>query len=115
MQWIILLCALALGCTRSPAPTSPHNSKPILDSLTISPSILRVGQPATVTCYAHDPDGDELTYHWSVSAGTIVGHGSRVHYIPDPCCGGLTNTISVVVKDGKGGAVQGQLHVAVSP
>ncbi|MDW7996398.1 MAG: hypothetical protein RMK93_05140 [Bacteroidota bacterium] len=83
--------------------------------MTISPSILRVGQPAAVTCYARDPDGDLLSYHWSVSAGSIIGSGFRVHYLPDPCCGGLTNTIAVVVKDNRGGITQGQLHVAVSP
>ncbi len=108
-----LLCLLS--CARSSAPTDPNNRPPIIDSLTITPSILRVAQPATVTCYAHDPDGDALSYHWSVSAGVIVGSGSRVQYVPDPCCGGLTNTLTVVVKDGRGGATQGQLHVAVSP
>jgi hypothetical protein len=110
----VLSSAVFLGCVRTAAPTGPNNP-PVIDSLQIAPLILRVGQPAVITCYAHDPDGDELRYHWSASAGAIVGSGFRVHYIPDPCCGGLTNTITVVVKDEKGGSTQGQLHVAVSP
>lgn len=109
------LGALSSGCSRSAAPTDPSNHPPVIDSLTITPQILRVGQPAMVVCYAHDPDGDELNYHWSVSAGILVGSGPRIQYVPDPCCGGLTNTLTVIVKDSRGGATQGQLHVAVSP
>lgn len=106
---------LLFGCTRSTEPSSPGNTAPVIDSITIVPLIVRVGEPTTVTCYARDPDGDPVSYHWSVSAGSIVGSGARVHYIPDPCCGGLTNTVTVIVKDTRGGATQGQLHVAVSP
>lgn len=110
-----LVAAFLAGCTSSTEPTRAGNAPPVIDSLTISPAILRVGTPATVTCYAHDPDGDALSYHWSASAGTLIGSGARIQYLPEPCCGGLTNTITVVVKDGRGGATQGQLHVAVSP
>ncbi|MCS7177034.1 MAG: hypothetical protein NZ960_05380 [Candidatus Kapabacteria bacterium] len=115
---LLLLAAVSLmvaGCVRSDSPTGLANTPPRIDSITISPQILRVGQPATVTCYAQDPDGDPLSYSWSASAGALVGSGARVFYVPDPCCGGLTNTISVVVLDGRGGATQGQLYVAVSP
>jgi len=113
----LAVVALLSGCTDSNAPSAPDNRAPVIDSLIVAPPLLRVGESATVTCYARDPDGDPLQYRWSASAGDLLpmGDGSRVRYIAAPCCGGLTNTITVIVQDGRGGVAYDTAHVVVSP
>jgi hypothetical protein len=113
----LAVVALLSGCTGSNAPSAPDNRAPVIDSLIVAPPLLRVGESATVTCYARDPDGDPLQYRWSASAGDLLpmGDGSRVRYIAAPCCGGLTNTITVIVQDGRGGVAYDTAHVVVSP
>jgi DNA-binding transcriptional MerR regulator len=113
----LAVVALLSGCTGSNAPSAPDNRAPVIDSLVVAPPLLRVGESATVTCYARDPDGDPLQYRWSASAGDLLpmGDGSRVRYIAAPCCGGLTNTITVIVQDGRGGVAYDTAHVVVSP
>jgi hypothetical protein len=113
----LAVVALLSGCTDSNAPSAPDNRAPVIDSLVVAPPLLRVGESATVTCYARDPDGDPLQYRWSASAGDLLpmGDGSRVRYIAAPCCGGLTNTITVIVQDGRGGVAYDTAHVVVSP
>ena len=76
----LAVVALLSGCTDSNAPSAPDNRAPVIDSLIVAPPLLRVGESATVTCYARDPDGDPLQYRWSASAGDLLpmGDGSRV-------------------------------------
>ncbi len=51
---------------------------------------------------ASDPDGDSLTYNWSVSGGTIDDiHAQNINWTTPSTYG--NNTISVTVSDGKGG------------
>ena len=72
-----------------------------------SPTIASVGAGAgwtlplhtiEVTCNASDPDGDELSYEWSASAGDIFGTGATVNWTA-PQEVGIYN-VTVVVKDG---------------
>lgn len=57
-----------------------------------------IGEEVTITA---DATGDNLTYNWQASAGTIVGEGKQVSY-GSTCtsCKG-DNTISCTVSDGK--------------
>lgn len=63
--------------------------------------------PTTVTVSASDPDGDPLSYEWSTTGGggggTISGSGSSVTWNPPYVGGGGTTTVSVTVRDGRGG------------
>jgi hypothetical protein len=54
-----------------------------------------------VTCNATDPDGDELSYEWSASGGSIDGTGAVVDWTAPEEVG--TYHVTVVVKDGDGG------------
>jgi TonB family protein len=66
---------------------------------------LREGETATLEVEASDPDGDQLQYRWSSSAGTIEGNGSKARLLTS----GLAMTsnrldvkVSVAVEDGNG-------------
>ena len=53
-----------------------------------------------VTCNVSDPDGDELSYEWSTTGGSITGTGPEVIWTaPEEV--GMYN-ITVVVEDGQG-------------
>ena len=54
----------------------------------------------TVTCNASDPDGDEITYDWSATGGTISGDGSEVAWtLPETEC---EHTITCAIEDEHG-------------
>ncbi len=53
-----------------------------------------------VTCTASDPDGDELSYEWSASGGSITGTGSEIIWTAPEEVG--TYQVTVVVTDGHG-------------
>jgi hypothetical protein len=50
-----------------------------------------------ITCAASDPDGDELTYEWTATAGGISGTGAVVNWTAPQEVG--VYSITVVVKD----------------
>jgi hypothetical protein len=50
---------------------APSNNAPVVADLTAEPGWLLPQGSAEVKCVASDPDGDELTYVWSASGGTI--------------------------------------------
>ncbi len=53
-----------------------------------------------VTCNASSPDGEELSYEWSVSGGNIAGTGSQVVWTAPEEVG--VYDITVVVEDSQG-------------
>jgi hypothetical protein len=59
---------------------------------------LQVGRTTEITAVA---TGTSLTYHWAVSAGEILGSGSKVTYAASICCDG-ENVLTCTVKDSKG-------------
>jgi hypothetical protein len=63
---------------------------------------------------ATDPDGDNLSYSWTVALGDIIGSGNQVRYTAAFCCVGV-NTINIVVKDSRGATVKGSINLEVNP
>ncbi len=60
------------------------NYPPEIESIVADERILDPGNSTSVTCFASDPNGDELTYLWTVTSGTISGEGSTIDFIaPD--------------------------------
>ena len=113
---ISLLSFLLLSCVQ---PTDSNvntdgNSNPVINSITNNPVFIRVGTTTTVTVDATDPDGDNLSYSWSVALGDIIGSGNQVRYTAAFCCVGI-NTINVVVKDSKGAKVSGSVNIEINP
>lgn len=103
-----------IGCVQpelNETATGP-NSNPAITSLKAEPSVMSVGELVTVTAVAGDPDADELSFEWYMTAGDLVGNGSVVRYVATYCCAGV-NTIRLTVKDGRGGIATKAIDVYV--
>jgi hypothetical protein len=97
---IIFAAALLLACL--PA-CDKNNEGPgdlplAFESLTIDSDSIPVGGTARVTARA---TGSGLLYHWSVTAGALLGSGEEVIYTTDPCQPG-EHTITCRVADKRG-------------
>ena len=82
-----------VGCDRDEV-TEITNSQPIIDSV-IVPEEIKAGDKVKLEVVAHDADGDELTYNWEVSEGTVDADG--VWTVP---AAATRATVSVHVSDG---------------
>jgi hypothetical protein len=89
------------------------NRDPVVNSVTVTPSSVIAGGSATVTVDASDPDGDGLTYHYTVTGGAIVGEGATVTWFAPVIAG--AHTLTVMVYDGGGGSAQGTGTLTVQP
>ncbi|MBI2821549.1 MAG: PKD domain-containing protein [Acidobacteria bacterium] len=86
-------------------PPPPPNRDPACD-VSLSPSDLYVGAALRGTARGSDPDGDTLTYQWSLD-GRILSDktGAEVDIDTAGLAGG-SHTVSVRVSDGKGGEAE---------
>jgi hypothetical protein len=66
------------------------------------PCTVEVGKTATVTADAQDPDGDALTYRWTVPAGNLTSPTNRQTPWTAPNHVGPV-TFTVTVNEGAGG------------
>jgi hypothetical protein len=57
------------------------NNNPIINNITAYPRKIHIGTESQITCDAYDPNGDEITYAWSVEQGSFSGSGSQVIWI----------------------------------
>jgi len=87
------LIPLLTGCGNRP-PVMPG-------SIIVSPATVPVGERATITVIATDPDGDSIVYYWEAKKGSVPpgAQGDTVVYIA-PDTGGL-DTVTVTVSDGQ--------------
>jgi hypothetical protein len=111
-----LLAIFVLRCAQ-PNPAESNldgNSPPQINSITTDPVFITVGTTTNITVDASDPDGDALSYSWSVALGDIIGSGSQVKYTAAYCCVGV-NTIYIEVKDSKGASATGTINIEVNP
>lgn len=89
------------------------NQRPVVSSLTAEPATLQPEETSTITCSASDPDGDELTYTWTASGGTISGTGKIVTWQAPSVVGEFV--ISVSINDGKeGGITESSCRIVVA-
>lgn len=68
------------------------NQAPTGAVATSTPEIVDLGGTSTLTCAAQDPDGDALTYTWTVSAGSVAGTGASVAFTAPETPGLVTAT-----------------------
>jgi hypothetical protein len=68
--------------------------------------------PVTIECTARDPDGDELSYAWSVDGGEITGEGAVAEWVAPEDYG--TYAITVTVADGEGVQATESLEIRVA-
>jgi hypothetical protein len=85
---------------------------PVITSLVADPDWVTPSGSIEVTCNATDPDGDELSYEWTATAGSISGTGAVVNWTAAQEVG--IYDITVVARDSDGDAVTDSLHVSVA-
>ena len=66
---------------------------------------------------ASDPDGDRLTYTWSMNPqlGSISGNGEEVTFVPPSVSTEENFSASVTVSDGRGGSATATVNLTVLP
>ncbi len=81
--------------------TEPKNNAPKIESVSASPSTLKVNETTSLSCVAKDEDGDKLTYNWSSEKGTFPNgvSGSSVSWKAPEKDGKYE--VEVIVSDGK--------------
>jgi hypothetical protein len=91
-------------------PAEAVNKNPVITALKGNPQIPPLGQ-TLIVCEANDPDGDNLSYRWSATGGSISGSASEVTWTAPQKPGSYM--ISVVVSDNKGGTANKDLIINV--
>ncbi|OGN94831.1 MAG: hypothetical protein A2Z75_03280 [Chloroflexi bacterium RBG_13_50_10] len=114
---LVMVAVLGGACAPQQAPPAPPpvskpNQSPVISSITANPPEVFYGDGPTLICVAADPDFDPLTYSWSATEGTISGAGKQVTWMAPKKDG--TFTISVTVRDNRGGQTTGSVNVPVS-
>ena len=80
--------------------TARYNKPPEINSVIADEIWTLPSGSIQVTCDAEDPDGDELSYEWTATAGEITGTGAVVNWTAPEEVG--IYHVTVVVKDGHG-------------
>jgi outer membrane protein OmpA-like peptidoglycan-associated protein len=96
-----------------PAPAPPPANRPPTVQAQCDPCTIEVGMSSTVTANAQDPDGDTLTYRWSVPTGTLANPAERQTLFTAPMQEGPV-PVSVTVTDGKGGTATANVNIQVT-
>ena len=95
-----------------PPPPAAVNRPPTVHA-TCDPCTVNVGQSATVSAEATDPDGDTLTYQWTAPAGTFADASATSTKWTAPGEVGPV-PITVSVNDGHGGTASDTVTIQVT-
>jgi hypothetical protein len=87
------------------------NHQPVIASLEAEPERVTPLGSCQIVCTASDSDGDELSYNWSASEGSIAGTGPEVTWTA-PRFEGSYN-VTVTVTDGRGGEISHYILIQV--
>jgi hypothetical protein len=88
------------------------NQPPVIESLTSEWQQVQKAMTTPIECVASDPDGDKLSYSWSVTGGNITGEGAVGTWVAPNTYGEYT--ITVTVTDGKDGQDTESIEIAVA-
>jgi len=90
-----------------------ENQDPVISEITLMGNHY-IGVQYEVSVAASDPDGDSLSYHWSVAGGTIEDSSANPIKWTTPNTAGNYD-LTVIVDDGKGGTTTKTETVEVMP
>ena len=108
---IVLVCIV--GLVGLSCKTPAVNQAPTITALGL-PSSVTVGDDATFSCTASDPDGDVLTYNWTCSSGLLQSTTGRMVGWTAPESSGAA-TVTVMVRDSSGASDTTSGTVTVDP
>ena len=94
-----------------PPPVVPQNRPPTVQAR-CEPCTVEVGKTSTITAVAQDPDGDTLTYRWTVPSGTLQNPSDRQTIWTAPNQEGPVQA-TITVNDGKGGTASANTTIQV--
>jgi len=97
--------------TPTPPPTPGANQPPEISSLTPAQMQAYPSDMIEIRCNASDTDGDTISYEWATTGGKFTGTGPTVSWVAPAQYGDYT--ITVTVKDGKGGITQASVTMSV--
>lgn len=100
-----LFFVLLLGVMLTSCKKEESNKNPVISGVVVTPGSVNANGSATVSVNAIDPDGDMLTYSYSVTGGAIVGSGASAIWTAPSAQG--AHSVTVTVSDGKGGSATG--------
>ena len=107
----LLLLAITLILTSCPDPVV-SNSAPSISSISSTQMTMAIGSTVTLTANAVDSDGDDLTYTWSVSSGSLSSvTGQEVTYTAPDSIGNVSVILNV--SDGYNPSVTDSLILTV--
>ena len=95
-----------------PPSPAPANRLPTV-SVTCTPSSVLPGAVSNCRATASDPDGDPLTYTWSVTSGRISGSNAEARLDTAGIGAGDCVPVTVRVSDGRGGNAEASTRVCV--
>ncbi len=103
---LLLLLTLGIGITFfSSCKKEETNKAPSITSVLVNPGTVNANGIVSVSVAASDPEGDALTYSYSVTGGAITGTGPSVSWTAPSAQG--AHSITVTVSDGNGNQATG--------
>lgn len=109
----LIFLSMMILVTYSCKKDEEENKPPTISSVVVNPASVNANGIATVTVTASDPDGDALTYAYTVSGGSIVGTGASASWTAAAQEGAFS--VTVLVSDGKGGQASSNGSLTVMP
>jgi hypothetical protein len=108
----LFLLALLLGsCIKDINEGLEDPDEPLVfSSLAAEKDTIVTGESTKITAIA---TGYKITFHWSATAGDILGMGNQIVYAASPCQAG-TNKISCTVRDGNNDSQSKEIFIVVN-
>ena len=112
---LMVAAVLLMGVTAPASPTSSGEgapNRPPVVRARCAPCSIPVGQTATVTADARDPDGNRLKYKWSAPAGSLKKASKQETIFTAPMVEGPV-FVTVRVDDRKGAIASDVITIQV--
>ena len=89
---VIVILGLVVGCGEEKEPT---NNPPVINSFTASSTEVDTSAEVELVVLATDPDGDDLTYVYENTGGTVTGTDNMVTWVAPEASGNYVITVDV--------------------
>lgn len=107
---LFLFFLLISSCSKNDDGNQEDPGQPLIyTSLTAERDTIESGETTKVTAIA---TGYKLSFHWSATAGDILGTGNQVIYAASPCQAGK-NKLTCTVSDGNNNSKSKEIFIVV--